>query len=40
MRQYGYQRLPANLSKEDQEAINAICAKYLVPQLPEKADEE
>jgi hypothetical protein len=40
MRQYGYQRLPMNLSKEDQEAINAICAKYLVPQLPEKADEE
>lgn len=40
MRQYGYQRLPVNLSAEDQEAINAICAKYLVPQLPEKADEE
>jgi hypothetical protein len=39
MRQYGYQRLPTNLSAEDQQAINAICAKYLVPQLPEKADE-
>lgn len=39
MRQYGYQRLPVNLSAEDQAAINAICAKYLVPQLPEKADE-
>lgn len=39
MKQFGWQKLPVNMLPEDQAAIDAICAKYTVPQLPEKADE-